>query len=179
MKHIPNILTIIRLFLVPIFALLFFSPIKQAHFYALVIFLIASITDFLDGYIARKYNLISIVGTVLDPLADKLMLLTALSCLYIFNYIPFWILLIIVIKEASLIVCGLLLYFKKEKTVIPSNKYGKVATVLFTITIFLLIIFPKHFITLIFLFVSITLKLIALYSYIKHYLMNVRHTIRP
>jgi cardiolipin synthase len=66
--NIPNILTLFRLFLIPIFILLFFSNIFNYLFYSVLIFLVAGITDILDGYIARKYSLITKLGTVLDPL---------------------------------------------------------------------------------------------------------------
>jgi cardiolipin synthase len=174
MKYIPNILTIIRLFLVPLFPIIFFAPIDRSHTYALIIFLLAGVTDFLDGYLARKYNVVSVIGIVLDPLADKLMLLTTLACLYISDYIPLWVLIIILIKEASLVLSGIFLYFRKEKTVIPSNKFGKLATITFSIAIFLLIIIPNHSISIIVLSIAIILQFIALTSYISHYFRNVR-----
>lgn len=174
MKYVPNILTIIRLFLVPLFPTIFFAPIDNAHTYGLIIFLLAGVTDFLDGYLARKYNVVSVIGIVLDPLADKLMLLTTLACLYLSDYIPLWVLIIILMKEASLVFSGIFLYFKKEKTVIPSNKFGKLATIAFSIAIFLLIIIPKHSISVIVLSLAIILEFIALTSYISHYFKNVQ-----
>ncbi|GMQ59534.1 CDP-diacylglycerol--glycerol-3-phosphate 3-phosphatidyltransferase [Vallitalea sediminicola] len=174
MKYVPNILTIIRMFLVPLFPVVFFSSGENAHIYALIIFLAASFTDFVDGYLARKYNVVSVVGIVLDPLADKLMLVTTLGCLYFSEYIPIWVLLIILIKETCLVLSGIFLYLRKEKTVIPSNKFGKLATVIFSAAIFLIIVLPDHFISISVMFIAIILELIALSSYVGYYFRNVR-----
>lgn len=174
MKYVPNILTIIRIFLVPLFPIVFFSSTYNAHIYALIIFLVASFTDFLDGYLARKYEVVSVVGIVLDPLADKLMLLTTLVCLNVSNYVPLWVLLIILVKETCLVISGIFLYFRKEKTVIPSNKFGKLATVVFSAAIFLTIVIPHYFISILVMFIGIVLELIALSSYISYYFKNVK-----
>lgn len=115
LKYIPNILTIIRLIFVPVFALVYFSPLENARYLALVIFIVAGITDVLDGYIARRYNLVSVVGTALDPLADKLMLLTTLTCLFISGHLPLIVLVIMYLKEFTLMISGLIMYFHKKK----------------------------------------------------------------
>ncbi len=177
MKYIPNILTILRLLLVPLFPIVFFSSMENARFYALIIFMVASITDFLDGYLARKYNVVSIIGIILDPLADKSMLLTTLGCLYTTKYIPIGVLIIILIKEASLVLSGIFLYFKKEKTVIPSNKFGKLATVVLSLAIVLIIVFPNSIVSITTVFIAIILELIALSSYISNYFKNVKRAI--
>ncbi|MCY6485308.1 CDP-diacylglycerol--glycerol-3-phosphate 3-phosphatidyltransferase [Clostridium aestuarii] len=131
--NIPNILTLFRLFLIPVFILSFFSQSPQSLLNSTFIFLLAGITDVLDGFIARKYNLITKWGIVLDPLADKLMLVTVLSCLVVKNYIPIWILVVISIKEFLMISAGISLY--KKNIVIPANGYGKIATLVFYIAI--------------------------------------------
>jgi cardiolipin synthase len=102
----------------------------------MLIFLLAGATDVLDGYIARKYNLITKWGMVLDPLADKLMLLTVLGCLAIYDYAPIWIVAVIAIKEIFMIVSAMFLY--KNNTVIPSNKFGKISTLLFYLSVFVI-----------------------------------------
>ena len=76
---------------------------ENAHYFALIIFIFAGFTDFLDGYIARKYHVISTFGTVFDPLADKLMLLVSLLSLYLDQNIPLWVLVIMIAKEAFMI----------------------------------------------------------------------------
>lgn len=88
MKNIPNILTVFRLILAPVFVVVFFSGMDNAHTLALIVYIVASFTDFLDGYMARRYNLITELGKVLDPFADKVMLITVLVSLYIWGRIP-------------------------------------------------------------------------------------------
>lgn len=134
--NVPNALTLLRLVLIPIFVLVFFSGNEHNLMYSISIFLTAGFTDVLDGYIARKYNLITKWGIVLDPLADKLMLTTVLTCLVIGKYIPLWILIIVAAKEISMIIAGMILY--KKNTVIPSNIFGKISTILFYVSIFTL-----------------------------------------
>lgn len=134
--NIPNILTLFRLFLIPVFVSLFFSGVEGSLLYSIYIFLLAGFTDILDGYIARKFNLITKWGTVLDPLADKLMLTAVLTCLVIANLAPLWVLIIITAKELFMIIAGTILY--RNKKVIPSNSLGKISTCLFYISIFTL-----------------------------------------
>ena len=134
--NIPNMLTLFRLFLIPVFVLVFFSPIDNNLVFSISIFLVAGATDVLDGYIARKYNLVTKWGMVLDPLADKLMLLTVLGCLAIEDYAPIWIVAIIALKEVFMIISGMFLY--RNNTVIPSNVFGKASTLLFYLYVFIL-----------------------------------------
>jgi cardiolipin synthase len=165
MKHVPNALTILRLIMVPIFVMLFFSPMKNNHIYALAVFLAASITDILDGYIARKYDLVSIVGIVLDPLADKLMLLTALICLTISGLMPLWVLVIMLLNESILIITAVFMYFRKEKSAVPANIFGKIATVLFSIAVFMLIVLPGYPSTKMILIIALLSKIASFTSY--------------
>ena len=170
MKNIPNILTIIRMILVPIFPIVFFSSSVNAHLIATIIYVVAGLTDFLDGFIARKYNLISKVGTVLDPLADKLMLLMVLFCLYLDNTLPVWIFIFILVKESFMILSGVYMYFKKESLVIPSNYYGKTATMLFFIALPIMILVPESIVSFILIGIAIFVKVAALVTYTLHYI---------
>jgi cardiolipin synthase len=132
-KYLPNYLTILRLILVPvIFTLIIF----EFYLAAFIFFLIANITDILDGRIARKYNLITDWGKLMDPLADKITQISTISALIIKGIIPFWILVIITIKELTMIIVAFTLYKKKIVTV-HSKWYGKTATIL----LFLAIVF--------------------------------------
>jgi cardiolipin synthase len=130
--NIPNILTIIRIILVPIFIITFFLVSKWV---ALSVFIIAGITDLLDGYIARKYDMVTDLGAVLDPFADKLMLMSVIIVFTISGYIPVFVLIIILTKELFMIYGGARFYFAKKKIVIPANRYGKASTVLFYVSI--------------------------------------------
>lgn len=132
--NIPNALTIFRLMLIPGFAYYFFSPMQNGSRIAVIIFVLAGITDMLDGYIARRYNLITRLGIVLDPLADKLMLLTVLISITIKNQIPFWIIVVVAMKE-TLLVLGAIALFNHHDIVVPANKFGKLSTIAFYIAI--------------------------------------------
>ncbi len=161
--NIPNIFTIIRLCMVPVFVFVFFSQITDHFLYASLIFVFAGITDVLDGYIARRYHLITKLGQIMDPLADKLMQLVVLACLTYEGMIPLWIIIIYGIKESTMIFGGLFLYTQKEKTVIPANLYGKIATLLFYLAVLSLVI---QFIYSYHIFIiAVSFSVLALFQY--------------
>jgi cardiolipin synthase len=126
--NIANILTTIRFILIPAFVFVFFSKIENSFVISIYIFLISGATDVLDGYIARKFNMITRLGAVIDPLADKLMTMTVLFCLSYGNIIPMWVFIIILLKELTMIAGGAALW--KLHMVIPARSYGKAATFL-------------------------------------------------
>lgn len=129
-KHIPNILTMIRFLLIP--AIIIFC-LQQNYILAIIFLTISGITDILDGVIARKYNLITDFGKLMDPLADKATQVSLLTVLVIKNIIPIWILVIVVIKEFCMVSGASFLYGKE--LVVSSKWYGKLATVLFYVAI--------------------------------------------
>ncbi|ABY93492.1 MAG: CDP-diacylglycerol--glycerol-3-phosphate 3-phosphatidyltransferase [Caldanaerobacter subterraneus] len=131
--NIPNFLTLVRFLLIPLFVYTFFY-VPEGNTYAAVIFILSGITDILDGYIARHYNQVTKIGTLLDPLADKLMILTVLTSLWIKDLIPFFVIAILMVKELSMIIGAAILY-KKQEIAIPANNYGKAATLFFYIAI--------------------------------------------
>lgn len=159
--NIANILTIFRFVLIPYFILVFFSNSQNNIYISIIIFFAAGLTDILDGYIARNFNMITKLGTVLDPLADKLMLITVLICFTIKNYIPIFIIIVLLIKDLSMIFAGIILY--GQNIVIPANIFGKASTFLFYISI-LLVAFNKMLGT-IFLYISLLSTLIAYVNY--------------
>lgn len=164
--NIPNLLTLFRMFLIPVFILIFFSNINNNFIYSIYTFFIAGFTDILDGYFARKYNLITKWGIVLDPLADKLMLLTVLTCLTLKNLIPSWVLIIVTIKEISMITAGVVLYNKDF--IIPSNIIGKLSTVIFYLAILVLnfnIIYGKYL-----LYLAVISAVVAFLNYLVLYI---------
>lgn len=134
--NVPNILTVIRLLLIPSFAYFLYI---ESYRIAVLLFVLSGITDILDGYIARKYNLITSWGKLADPLADKLMQITALIILTIQGNIPTFILIIVILKEL-LMGIGSILLLKKEKYVVSANWYGKLATVVFFIAIIMIML---------------------------------------
>lgn len=139
-KSIPNILSVIRMLLVPVFILLFFSEGRDAHLWALSVFVIAGITDVVDGYLARKNNWITDIGKLLDPLADKLMQFAAFVCLSIKNTYLIWLVALIAIKEFLFLVGGGYM-LKKRKIVVHSLWYGKMSTFVVTVSVCLMIVF--------------------------------------
>ena len=130
-ENIPNILTIIRFILIPF---IFTSVVNEDFLATIIIFTISAITDILDGYIARKYNYITDIGKLIDPLADKLTQMSLLLSLAILKILPWWIFAIVFIKECVMIISASLMY-KKEDVVVYSKWYGKLATVLFYLAI--------------------------------------------
>jgi cardiolipin synthase (CMP-forming) len=174
LKHVSNILTFIRLLLVPLFPAAFFSSHPQGKFIALGIFVTAGVTDFLDGYIARRFNMISPLGTVLDPLADKLMLLTVLFTLWLNESIPGWIFVLLLLKESFMISAGTYLYFKKGRFTIPSNLFGKSATALLFLAIPIKILLPDNPLSLYLILSALCLMVPALLIYIRVYYRHQR-----
>jgi len=130
-ENIPNILTIIRFILIPF---IFMAVMKQHFLTALIIFTISALTDVLDGYIARKYNYITDIGKLIDPLADKLTQIALLLSLAILEILDWWIFMIVFIKEFVMVVSASVLYSKKD-VVVYSKWYGKLATTLFYLAI--------------------------------------------
>ena len=130
LKYVPNTLTVIRFLLIPF---IIYSVISGNFLLALVLFTISGITDIADGFIARKFNLISNFGKLMDPLADKLTQISMLAILVIKNMLPIWILVIVVLKEIAM-VCGASFLYGKD-VVVYSRWYGKLATVLFYLAI--------------------------------------------
>ena len=124
---IPNILTTVRLLLVPVFT--YFTVFADNLPAAAIIFVLSGLTDVIDGYIARHYNMITKFGMVYDPFVDKLMQITAVVCLVIIDIIPVWLLAVVLVKEVSMIITGGILYAKK--IFVSSNKFGKASTVIF------------------------------------------------
>lgn len=139
-KNVPNILSVIRLLLVPLFVLLFLGGYVVP---AVVVFVIAGATDVIDGYIARKFNCTSTLGKILDPLADKCLQLSAFICLWIEDYILWWMPLIYFIKELATAL-GALFIFRKSKFVVKSNVFGKLATVFVFGAVFVIALFGKE-----------------------------------
>lgn len=163
--NVPNLITLFRILLIPLFIVVFFSSLHYSFTLAIIIFFAAGASDVLDGHLARKYNLITKWGIVFDPLADKLMVLTVLTCLYIKNYIPIWILILLFLKEFFMIISGGFLF--KKDTVIPSNIFGKLSTVLFYFSILMLIVDKAKGIY--FLYIALACTFVALWNYMLIY----------
>ena len=140
--NIPNILTLVRFCLIPVFIYFFFSDLESNYIISAGIFLFAGFTDVLDGYIARKYNMITKWGKLLDPLADKSMQLTVIICLSYKGLVPLWAIYIIAAKEILMVIGSIVLY--QERVVVSANWYGKAATVLFYLAILVIIVLKDY-----------------------------------
>lgn len=137
--NLPNKLTLIRMFLAPIYLALMLIEFPYHYIVALAVFAIASLTDMLDGKIARKNNLITVFGKLLDPLADKMLTTAALLAFMREGWCSIWIVMIVLTREFA--VAGVRLIATAQGIVIPANYWGKAKTVsqmVFTIVIMFL-----------------------------------------
>lgn len=169
MKNLPNIITGFRFLLIPVFVSMYFSGIENSMVYSFIIFILAGVSDVLDGMIARKYSLITKLGIVMDPLADKLMLMTVLICLSISGYIHYWIPIVVGIKEGILIAGGIHLYFHGDMNVIPSDKYGKFATVMFYGAITAIVFGVSEIVSKIIITIAVFVTVVAFVNYFYKY----------
>ena len=132
MKHIPNILTVFRILLIGLYVYLF---MQEQYVLSIATYVVAFLSDVLDGFLARRNNWTSKLGKVLDPLADKLMLVAVLACFFISGYLKLWVLIVIVCVDLIQIVTGGILYLRK--IVVYSEWFGKIATGLFAVAVVL------------------------------------------
>jgi cardiolipin synthase len=134
----------------------------------------AGITDILDGYIARKNNLITNLGKVLDPLADKLMRLSAVIGFVIIDVLPLWVLIVVLLMDAFLVITSAFLY--KKHYIVSSNKMGKFAGFFSMVALILCffhnVVYPVH---LIFVYVSLVLVLISSSLYVYRVLNDIKY----
>ena len=131
MKHVPNLLTLLRIVLTPVFLWLTFGCRAQGALYcALIVFLAAALSDWLDGRIARKYNIISNFGKIWDPLADKMIVLAALAALTWKApfHLPVVIFIIIAVRE--ILVTILRDIYARRNIIMPADKLGKLKTMM-------------------------------------------------
>lgn len=137
--NIPNSLTLLRIILIPIFVVVLVLRIPHyGDLLAALIFIIAALTDSLDGYLARKYKQVTKLGIILDPIADKLLITSALICLVELGRIPGWIAIVILGREFA--VSGLRAVKAEEGVIIPASKLGKFKTVSQVLAVMLIIL---------------------------------------
>ena len=166
-RHLPNILTMLRLLAVPLLAVWMISG-KWTE--SLILFFLAEFTDILDGYIARRYNFISNFGKLADPLADKLIQLTALFLLARGGRLSYWFFYILCGKELAMIIGSL--FFLKKEVVVSSNWVGKAAASVLFIGIVLAFINTPFSEGL--LWIGVIISLIAAIVYLKGYLNQIK-----
>lgn len=137
--NLPNKLTLLRIILVPVFVVMY---LYEMYIPAFIVFIVASITDMLDGKIARKYNLVTNFGKIMDPLADKILVYAAFCIFVAEGKVASWMLIIILFRE--FIVAGMRTVAASEGIVIAAGMTGKIKTVLQMIAVPLLIISSLH-----------------------------------
>lgn len=167
--NLPNKLTILRVIMIPFFvlALLYNGGENQTlRYVAAAIFIIASLTDMLDGKIARKYNLVTNFGKFMDPLADKLLVCSALICLVEFKELPAWMVIVIISRE--FIISGFRLVASDNGVVIAASYWGKFKTTFQMIAVVLLIVgIPAlSMVTTAVVWIALVLTVISLVDYI-------------
>lgn len=169
----PNVLTILRIILIPFFVLLYFTGLPQWNIWAAIIFIAAAVTDWLDGYLARKNNQVSDFGKLWDPVADKLLVLAALLLLMDWGKVGF--IAVLIIEARELIISGIRLVAASKGVVIAADMSGKLKTVLQFVAIILLLLndWPFAFVPVsvgsILIWASVVL---SVYSCIEYFVKN-------
>ena len=169
LKHVPNALTIIRFLLIPVIVISIFNG---NYIIAFIFFTLSGITDIADGFIARKFNLISNFGKLMDPLADKLTQIATIASLTLKDIIPIWILAIVLLKELIMITGASFLYGKD--VVVYSKWYGKLATILFYVAIVFSLLINQFELPSIWSNIDLWLFYLALFATVFSLLMYIK-----
>lgn len=170
--NLPNKLTVMRMLAVPVFVVLMLVPVNGTpcegwcKWTALAVFIIAAFTDLFDGKIARKYKLVTNFGKFMDPLADKLLVCSALICLVELERIPAWIVIIIIARE--FVISGIRLIAVDDGVVIAASKWGKFKTVFQMIMVGFMIGNLRIFdlLTALLMWIALALTIISMIDYI-------------
>jgi CDP-diacylglycerol--glycerol-3-phosphate 3-phosphatidyltransferase len=141
MLNTPNLLTLFRILLVPLLVVVLLTKFEGKEFVGLAVFLLASLTDFLDGYIARRHQKITRLGQLLDPAADKILTSAAFISLVELGVAPAWMVVAIIAREFA--ISALRSFAAAEGVVIPAGFWGKVKTTVQIVAISLLIIYER------------------------------------
>ena len=166
--NLPNKLTILRVIMIPVFVLFMLTGLGGAasKWIALALFIIASLTDLLDGHLARKHNLVTNFGKFMDPLADKLLVCAAMICLVENGQLPSWIVIVIISRE--FIISGFRLIASDNGVVIAASYWGKFKTVFQMIMICMMIadITVFSILTKIIMWIALILTVVSLIDYL-------------
>ena len=141
--NLPNKLTLLRVCMIPLFMIFALMENGACQFIAVLLFVAASITDYLDGYIARKCNLVTDFGKFMDPIADKLLVMSAMVILVSQNRMPAWVCVVMLARE--FIISGFRLVAAGKGTVIAAGTTGKIKTVTQMIAIVMLFLFSSPY----------------------------------
>lgn len=172
MWNLPNILTVFRIILIPFFILCFYLPVAWSHYMAAMLFALAGVTDWLDGYLARRWEQSTPFGAFLDPVADKLMVAAAL-CLIVQEYIAFWITLPAIVMIAREILISALREWMAEigqRAAVKVSSLGKLKTAAQMLAIFILLAKPQGYLLwlgLLSLYIAVVLTFFSMVIYLK------------
>ena len=176
---IPNLLCYVRIILVPVFCYIFFGADTPGDYYmAAGIVLISGFTDFLDGQIARRCNMITDVGKLLDPFADKLMQLAMIICLTIKIKFMYLLVIYLIVKEVSMFIAAIVIYKKYNRRLNGAKWYGKVCTAVLYAVMLTLIAFPglNSYIQKYLIIVCVSALTLAFVMYIRIYIKMLKDT---
>jgi len=176
-KFVPNVISVFRICLVPVFIVVYFTDESDNKLSAILVYAIAAFSDFLDGFLARRYKASSNLGKVLDPLGDKLMTISVMVCITIDGLIPFWAVLLAGVKELLMGAGGLVLHKKAHAELPSSNFIGKTSTVVFFLVCVTLMLFRNipNWASLTLISIAIGLTFIALASYLLKYIKIMKN----
>lgn len=167
---LPNCITFVRFLLLPVF---FYLLLNSQHIYALVIYAIASMTDFLDGWTARHFNCVTRLGQLMDPALDTLLMISGVVGTYLIGALPLWCMIVIFAREALILCAGGVLLFA-YKIRIPVIYLGKVATATLFVGICLLFLNPQ--IGIWFIYAGIILQILVTIYYFKEAILAIKKT---
>jgi len=167
--NLPNKITIFRMLMVPLFVVFMLVPkIPYGNYYAAAVFIIAALSDLLDGYIARKNNLVTNFGKFMDPIADKLLVCSALICFVELKLLPAWVVIIIIARE--FIISGFRLVASDNGVVIAASYFAKLKTnVQMVMSILLIVNLDNYYINLleqISIYLAVAFTVISMIEYI-------------
>ena len=174
---LPNGLTVIRILAIPIILILLFSSGRIYQVITAFLFLLVAVTDTLDGYLARRRGVVTTLGKFLDPLADKLLVVTALIALIPARGIPFWMVIVIVGREIA--VTGLRGIAVSQGIVIAASHLGKYKTVFEVAAVTFLILNGEYFsidfyfVGMVLLWIALTMAVISSIDYFKKFLKTI------
>jgi len=179
LQHVPNAITVSRILLIPVFVLVFLEPTANRSLAAAAVFGLAALTDAVDGYIARRWGHITRLGKLLDPIADKLLVLTALFLLVDQDRVDAWIAIVLAGRELA--VTGLRVVAAREGIVLAAETTGKLKMAAQVVAILLLIldeavpsVLNLYYWGTVILLASLVLSLVSAAQYVRQFVMSVR-----
>ena len=140
--NLPNKLTLFRIFLIPVLIIMMLSNLESKYLISCIIFIVASITDAMDGHIARKYNLVTDFGKFMDPLADKLLVIAALTCMIEAGLVAAWMVIIIVSRELTVSILRAIA--AADGKVIAASGGGKIKTITQMLSVVVLLLGAQY-----------------------------------